>query len=505
MTWIVGLVFIASRLLFLNWGNVFFDSKEYLQRWSDPNFLNAITSGHPPLHSGYVATFWPIFQLSKNVGLDPAMVVLFFQSGLALLTVYFFYKTIKELFNTDIAFKSAVLFSALPIYWIVNEVVMMETTYFFYWVMSLFFLTRFLMNKKVEIKTILLSSFFWILAFLTHTVVIMWIPLFIYIVWTKGRGKFPIFILSGIVTLILASLINAYLLSIAHDTNIAGGLYWLYAAKFGEHATVASGIDTVLRYGRNWLMPLGYNNTWVLLVLAIVGFTLSFRKNLWLFGLSMFWIGPSFITNQWWDSLLFGRHSIISSLMIVILAVSFLSKKSFALICGLTLIISLSSLSLLKKPIPYLEVAKNLNTLPPGGLVIDSHFSRPQTDGEYFGQMLFVDEPGWDVSSLPETIDSYLKINKPVFITGHALSEPYGLFCGPYLHNLSLSYRNKVILSDLNEKYQIKEFININSDDNLNIYRITAGTSEKPLINNLKNYRRRIDWLDPLRILFNSL
>ncbi|HEX9007930.1 MAG TPA: hypothetical protein VF837_01585, partial [Patescibacteria group bacterium] len=157
--------------------------------------------------------------------------------------------------------------------------------------------------------------------------------------------------------------------------------------------------------------------------------------------------------------------------------------------------------SLMKKPTPYLEIAKAANRLQGGGLFIDSHFARPQTDGEYFGRMVFVDEPGWIADKLPDLIDEYLKINKPVYITGQALSEPYGLFSGPFLHPLSLSYKNGLILSYLKDKYRFSEVESVDDIYNLNVFQISKGTGGFPQINNLSESRRRIDWLDPFRIM----
>ena len=505
MPWIFYVIVFFSRLLFINSGNVFFDSKEYISRWSDPNFLHALASGHTPLHSGYVATFWPIYQLAQALGLNPSYVVLLFQSILATLTVFFFYKSLRNLFDREIAYKSALLFSVLPLFWIVNEAVMMETTYLFYWVMSLYFLTKFFLASKNSLKWLSFSGLLWVAAFLTHTVVIMWTPLYFFLVWTKCKKKFWEFFVAGSLTLIIASLLNSWLLAVANNTNLIDGLNLLYVSKFDEHAQLGSILISVLRYFRNWLVPLGYNNSWSLLVFALVGFVISIKKNNWLFVLALFWLVPTFITNQWWDSLLYGRHALIGSLMLAILCASYLGRKALFLLAGLVMIISLSSLSLLKKPIPYLEVSKVLNFLPPGGLVIDSHFARPQTDGEYFGQMIFVDEPGFDMKKLPDSIDNYLKVGKSVYITGQALSEPYGLFCGPYLHNLSLSYKNKQILSELPQKYSFNKLTEIDSANNLDIYKIATGSSKYPEMNKLNYSRRRIDWLDPFRILLSYL
>lgn len=505
MIWLSSLLFLVSRLVFINTGNVFFDSKEYILRWSDNNLLSALTSGHPPLHSGYVLTFWPIFQISKAAGFDPVLTALTLQTLLAWLTVILFYKVTNYLIDKKTAFRGSVVFSVLPIFWIVNEAVMMETTYLFYWITSLFFLSKFVASKTNFYRWGVLSVFFWIMAFLTHTVVIMWIPLFIYFVWLKNPKRLGMFFILGLMAITLASFANALMLSKAFSTNIFGGFYWLYSAKFGEHAFFEPNIISMLRYIRNWITPLGYNNSWVLLLTASVGFLFSFKKNRHFFWLAFLWLIPTFITNQWWDSLLYGRHALIASFILAIMAVSYLSKKMFYILLACILVVLTSSVILLKFPIPYEQVAEKVNSLEPGGLLIDSHFSRPQTDGEYFGQIMYVDEPGWDTNKAYTEINKYLLVNKPVFITGQALSEPYGLFCGPYLHNLSLSYRNPRILNGIGDSYKLEKYFEIDSANNLDIFKISSGSGAMPEIRNLSDSRRRIDWLDPFRIISSTL
>ena len=505
MQLLFSILFVISRLAFLNPGNVFFDSKEYLTRLASGSLVTALTSGHPPLHSGFVLTFWPFYQFLSLIGINPVLPILLCQVLLSLLIVWLFYRTVSLLLNKEIAWRSMVVFTLIPIFWIVNEAVMMETTYLFYWILSLYFLTRYLVEKKQKTLYLIISSLSWVMAFLTHTVVIMWIPLFILLAFTINKKRSVSVLSWGLLALVTSSLVNAYLLSRTYSTDLYGGLYWLYSAKFGEHAWFQFTIETVFRYLRNWILPLGYNNSWILLLISIVGLFGWLLKDKKIFWIGVLWIVPSFVTNQWWDSLLYGRHSLIVSFALAIFAGGVLNKKSYRLFTGVLFVISLSALYLLLKPIPYIETAKVANTLPPGGLLIDSHFARPQTDGEYFGEIIFVDEPGWPAKNLSDRINSYLTSKKPVFITGQALSEPYGLFSGPYVHPLSISYKYGYILSYLSQKYYFEKYIDIDSDYNLCVYEIKEGSVNYPDIIRLDKSRKRIDWLDPLRILSSGI
>ena len=499
MNWLLSGLFWLSRVYFWNWGEVMFDSKEYLERWASNSLGQAIISGHPPLHSGYVFTFWPVFALFKSLKLDPAVGVLLGQTILAFLTVIFFYKIVVLLKNEVVALRAAVLLSILPIFWLVNEVIMMETTYLCFWTISYYYLLRFTDKKGKDIKNLALASTFWILAFLTHTVVIMWMPLFLVTVWIRRPSSLRVFLAVGFMTLLIASSINAYFLALGSDSSFAYGWYLLYGAKFNEHAHFTSLILGVLRYVRNWLMPLGYNNTWLLLTIALVSLVKVLIKDKKQAILILAWFLPSLVTNQWWDSLLFGRHALIASLALVIVVSETLSGRWFKLLSVSVLVIALSGISLLKRPIPYLKLAAAVKDLPQNGLYIESHFARPQVDGVYQGKTIFVDEPGWDLAALPNEINKYLTSDRVVMISAQALSEPYGLFCGPVLHNLSLSYKNPLILTELSKQYRFEKRVSLNPEINLEIYQVYKGEGNQPKIKILQNSNRRLDYLDPLR------
>ncbi len=496
-------LFFLSRLGFANWGEVFFDSGEYLTRWANPNLMEAITQGHPPLHSGYVLTFWPIFQLAKLLRLDPGMTVIVFQIILAGMTVVMLYKWLTKIVGKEKATIASITFSLLPIYWICNETVMMETTYIFYFVASLYFLEKYLTDIGEKNANLIWSGVAWAMAFLTHTVLIMWIPLVLFYAYSRNKLKFPTVIFYGAITLISVSIINAYWLAISLHSNLSGGFYWLYAAKFGEHAQVGNIIITVGRYLRNWILPLGYNFGWSLLALAVIGLIILWKRNRNHFWLMLLWLAPTIITNQWWDSLLYGRHSLIAGIAVAYLANYWLSKKSVLLLWGLMLIIAVPKLALLRLPIPYLETATAISELPPGGLMIESHFARPQTEEKFAGETVFVDEPGWDKTDIINKINIYLKARLNVFVTAQALSEPYGLFSGPYLHPLSLSYRKDTILGEKLSGYKLWLVKLVDLQNNLAIYQITRGEAGDINIYQFGNHPRRLDQFDPMFQIFS--
>jgi len=499
-----ALLFLISRLWFLNWDEVFFDSGEYISRWANPNYFSAIISGHPPLHLGYILYNWPVFRLFERQGLNPLPAILLVQVTLALLCVFFFGKVVSRLVEDKTANRAMILVSLLPIFWIVNVTVMMETGYLFFFFGSLFFLSKYTSGDE-KYRYLILSTVFWMMAFLTHTVVLIWIPFWLYLAWMWSKKRFIKILIAGILSLLVASAINASFLANSLKTTLDQGFYWLYAAKFGEHAWFSFDVETIGRYLRNWWIPLVYNNTSPIVIIGLLSFSSMWKTNKKLFWLGVFWIAPSLIANQWWDSLLYGRHALIAGFGLAFYVSVLLKGISYRIISLIVLVISLPTLSLLSHPIPYNLMSDKISQLPGGGLLIDSHFARPYTDGNYFGKTIYVDEPGWNTAEAARILEKYIDNRRDVYVTGHALSEPYGLFSGPYLHPLSLSYKNPYILQQITDKWGFAEFEEVNRGLNLMVYKVIPQSGKYATIKRLDENSRRIDYYDPLRLFMSAI
>lgn len=435
-------IFLISRFYTANAAPVWFDSPEYLARFANPDFWHALSSGHYPLHAGYILLF-------KNLPLIPAQIIL----GLAGLMA--FYRLTKSKTATIIA-------SLLPIVWISQTTVMMEAAY-----VPLFLISLYLFKNQ---RNFVASTFFSV-ALLTHLAVLLWIPLILYYNFKAWKW------LGG--AIILTSIFNAYLIS----PNLFTGLSGIYLSKLGEHVQLSQ----IFPLLRNIFIPLLRNNTSLIVILAIVSLFRRQTSNFY-FLLSIFWLWPIIITNQWWDSLLFGRHALIASFGLALMVAQLL--KNHRLLASITLTYLLftvvPTVNLLNRPIPYLETAKLIKDLPAGGLLIDSHFARPQTAGVYAGKTIYVNEPGWNFET-----------NKLMFVTSAALSDPYGLYSGPYLHSLSLSYKDPPTLKQYLGNQKFKKI-------NDQIYQVVDSGLEYPATN-LYFSDRRLDFYDPLLYIYQKI
>lgn len=494
------ILFVISRLLFINPDPVFFDSQEYINRLSDSNFFQALYSGHLPLHLGYILSLWPFFQMAKVLNLNPVISVILIQITLSLLSIIAFYKSIIILFNKKIALLSSIILSIIPIFWVSVNTIMIENIYTSFFIISFFFLLKYLRYRKNIFLIITLASFS--ISFLTHFVVVLWIPILIYITYFLKKKKTKEIVLAFAILLSILTIINGYFISINQNTDVLNGSILLYTGKLREHMSLSlNNIDGIFVYLRNLFIPILRNNTNLIIMLSLAGMLKIFKANKSLFLLFIFWLIPILITTQWWDSLLFGRHAMISTFAFVTLTSIYLERKKYVIIITLVylLISCFPAVLSLKNNIPYIEVAKEIKHLPIDGLVIESHFARPQIQNQYEGKIIFVNEPGWNKDELDRKINNALKTKKQVFITSQALSEPYGLYSGPYLHTLSLSYKKEYILKDIIQNFTLKEHKILNREDNLIIYEIISSTpSDYPKIRILKYSKRRIDFYDPL-------
>ena len=499
------IIFIISRVFFINSQDVFFDSGEYLNAFSNPNFFQALLSVHFPIHEGYMLLFWPIFQLATFLEVHAGNSVIFAQIILATITIYCFYNFLVFLSDKRTALLGTILASLTPLFWITNVTIMMENAYIAFFFLSLFFLVKYSTKQRSFFAH--LSSLFFTLSFITQPVIVLWLPFLLTTIWVKKKQILLKFSIYYAIYMIILNLLNLLFIGTSMNISVPQAFHEMFLNKKNEFPFLSWNIKSLLVVARNFFIPLMKNNTSLIVILAFTSLTLIYLKNKKLFLLCFLWITPALYTNQWWDSLFPGRHSLIAGFGLAFL-VAYLSRKKilyFAIILIYLFSVSLPTLNLLNKEVPYIKLAEFTRTLPKASLLVESHFSRPQVEKRYQGKLISVNG-GLGSSTIIQEINTYLKNEKPVFISSHALSDPYGLYSGPYLHSLSLSYRNPPELASYLKGYSVSEVKIISSDDNLIIYKITSNENATyPKINYLYNSYRRLDYYDPLWKLYKFI
>lgn len=497
-------VFVLSRVIFINPLPVFFDSPEYLSRFSYPNYFQAITSGHMPFHAGYLMLFWPVFHISALLSINPSSAVIFAQIIFSVIAIYCFYRFVEIITDKNIAIIATIIGISFPLYWITNSTIMTESTYINFFLIALFFMA--LYSKKIAYSNsyLLIGCISLGMALLTNLLVIFWIPFLLSVVYFLKKKKIILALSAIIITTFLSILLNGFFTAETLHIPFSNGIHrYLFSEDLNVIPNVSSFV-MILRFVRNALIPILQNNTLLILLLSIISLVKIFKTNKKLFIVMFLWISPSLIVNQWFNPLLSGRHGIIAEFGLAFLVAILLEKRRilFILILAYVLIVFLPALALLKQPIPYLTEQKFVQTLPKG-LLLESHFARPQIERHYLGKIIFINQPGWSKKELKITIDDYLNSNRPIFMTSQALSDPYGLYSGPYLHPLSLSYAKKFELENIIRLYSIEKYATIDEDAGLIIYKIMSQSKSKyPDIPKLKYNRRRLDYFNPISQLW---
>lgn len=492
-------LFFISRIFFINSQGVFFDSQEYIHLLSLPNYFQAIASGHFPPHEGYILLFWPLFQIVNFFSGNSSYAVIVGQICISFLTLYCFYRVIDSLLDHKIAIYAAIIASLLPLFWIINVTLMMENAYAFYFFLSLFLLSSFLLKTKKN-YLMHLSLFVLMLAILTQTMVVLWSPIYLFLVYLKKRNLVKKISIFFAIYLLIFCILNVFSLSFILHMSLSDVMYYLYISKRTEFPDFHTNLYSMLAIIRNFFIPLLRNNAILLGILAFLSLAISWKKDKKVFVLGLLFIIPAIYTTQWWDSLLDGRHALLAGFGIALLAAYLLRRKKivFYLLIIYLLVVSFAALILLRKPIPYLQEASYIATLPKNALMIESHFARPQVQETAKSQVIYVNEPGWEKKRIKAKINDYLARKKPIFISSAALSEPYGLYSGPYVHNITLSYEHPFELQPMLIHYTLSTYKIISKKDNLIIYKIiSAKKSPYPSVRRLRDSYRRIDYADP--------
>lgn len=505
----LSLLFLVTRFFSITPGPVFFDSPEYMLRFADSSFFDALTIGHVPLHIGYVIFGWPLFHLTTIVYKSSYFFVIFFQIILSYAGYVSFYKFVKRVFNDEIALFSSSILLFLPLYWISQVTILMESVYVPSFMISLYFLYLYLKADKAD-KYLFFSSLFFAFSLLVHIAILLWLPVFVFLTFVISKKKIFVVVSTFLCVVFLTSVISAYFLSVLHNGSLFDGFKLFFVSKLEERAFFELTILSTARYARNAIFPTFVNNTYLVTLLCIPGLYVLAKRSLQYFLVCLLWVAPVLFVNQWWDSVFFGRHSLIASYCLALLSGLVLAKRKYLKFLFVFYLIATTvpSVWLLKNPVPYVLLSDSVARLDSSSLLLLSHFERPQLELNYQGDFISVGEPAWKSKDTELAVKSYISENNKVFVTSHALSDPYGLYSGPYLHPLTLSYRNQPYLFESFQYYFFKPISVVNSSDNLIIYQIKEERCDTcvsyPVVQ-MSTHRRRLDSYDAGYIFFRTL
>ena len=479
------------------------DSREYLTRLSNSKLLSALTQGHPPLHFGYILLLWPFIQIVKLLKLNYLIsIIKIINSLFALAALWLFSIMGKRIFDQKTAYLATLFVTITPIFWITNVAILSEAVYLFLFLFSLFLAQQYLIKKQKQF--LVLSATILGLAYLTHQIVLIFLPAYgLLLIKSKSKKQKLIqLILALVLSLIIANFILAWLYTF-QGVPFPKALKFTLSSKIGDLVHFRPLTLGLARITRNWLILSLRSFSNLLVILGSIGwFSLLKQGRKRAIALAC-WFLPSIIAAQCWDGLLMGRHLLLAVFPLS-LTVAYLVKKrkvwQIILILNLAFT-SLGAVWLINEPLPASLNQQLIDRLPKNGLLIESHFLRPWIS--YSGQLMFVNEPN-SAQNFEEEIDNFLKQNKTVFITSQALSDPYAVYAGPFIHPLSLSFSHPAKLESLTSHYYFLPVATVSAKKHLTIYQITGKASNLNFKSDTlpKWHRNRLDYFDPLSQLW---
>ena len=463
MLWL--LVLIVSRLITVNFNPAFLDSREYIELAKSP-WRVAITSGHPPIHPGYIT-------LIKSAGAQAGLVSALAGIG----TIIIFYKLIKELWDQKTAKIAAIILALVPGVWIVQENVMVEAVSLWWLTLATYLATRRRWLGVGISLTIML---------LTHNQMLVWIPLMFG--FTKVKQK------AVMGAVVVAALVYALL-----GQNLVSLVY----SKTGEIVPWWSlGID-LLRYGRNavilWLRL--HSN---LIGLVAIGAIIRQRK-LWVLLPYLFWA-------QFYSADFLIRRlvpvALVSSVAIAV------AVKNKWVLSGLMLVLAISSIpvvwsySWLNRDQIINKIHRLQAQIPEDALYIDSHFLR--TINNFPGEMYHLGESTNRLTPV-QAIKVALQQGKRVFIDSQAMTDPYQFYVGNQLHPLSLGKFGKSEAKEIFKQFYIKNMLVTDAEKRIFAYELTNEPTEMGqnipgeavlVYGPSRLIKQRLDYFDPLSWLW---
>lgn len=352
--------------------------------------------------------------------------------------------------------------------------------------------------------SVLLLSF----AIFTHMMLLAWVPLYLTIVFVHARKRCIRVGIFFVTYFLLLALMRVYVISTISDRDLSHTFDQLYFGNTNNAGVFSLDSKSILVSLRNFFIPLMRSFTSLVVILGLVSLILLWFRNKVYFVYGLLWVGPAFVALQFWEAQLPGRYGILAGFGVAFLVANLIRSHRIGtlLVFVYLLIVSIPALTLLRGDIPYLKLAEYTTTLPSNSLLIESHFSRPQVQDRFSGKLLGVNEPQSSIQVIENAVDEYLSQGKRVFVSSAALTDPYGLYTGPYMHTLSLSYAKPSELHALLQNYTLVKHKVINEDDGIVMYTIVSTEPHPyPEIKSLYNHYRRIDNTDPLWKLYQLL
>jgi len=470
--WLILILFIASRFLFLAKFPFFYDSPEYLRHAVAGNYFKTLATVHIPAHPVYLFLIQKFHQwfsflpVSVSVSLVSAV--------FGLIGFLAFYSLVRRLFGNKIALLSLLPLIFFPHLWLIQTNVLHEAVEQGLFLAGLLVFDHFLEKKSLWlfIATLIL----WSLPIINFLGILIWFLAIIGLVYFRSTKKDLWKNLGWGIAVILISLLIG-LLGLYFILSLAIKNPWLNFQEtvfgYGGGGIINDlSFVNLLRILRNdFLILINGYSIFALPIVVLVLVRLYLEKRYREIILLLSFFIPFLITGKFWYGGLYGRYSVMVAYAFGLCFGLMLSQNAYWLMmAGLILSFIPTFLVYQQKPIALIEktmIEKAWTNKK--DLLILSDYQRPQLSLE---NTLYANGNLYDQGRLEEAMALAFSENRRVFISEQAVTFPYYQYDGQQLHIISRGDVKKSLFAYLLKN---KKLIPVVSDENyplLTIYEI---------------------------------
>lgn len=437
--WIVLILALLSRFIFLSAYKDFFDSMQYVWRTDSGSLFDALSTGHAPYHPGFIFFTYYFNQLLHLFGLyktelAATLPALTFGS----LSILVFYAFTEKMFDTKTSILATILVAFVPYFWISNMAIIVDPTMIFFYLLSMYLYYIWLTDKNHSWYYLLLSGFSFGWAMWAHTQIAFWVLGFVGLLfYTIEPKKWISYILKSIpwaIGPVFFIYIYLFLLvSSGHSVNYSEALFYLFLGNAGDRMNL-----NPLPGIRNYLILVST----FLAGLSLIGFIKLLFKKTKLATFLLIWMLPGlFVSALYLYANLYGRSSMIAifpAMMAVAYLLTSWQPKNVIIITlkYIVIVLAIAQLLHMSYPIvklyaqefsPYEEMDVMRKTLKPdGGVIVLSNLEKTLVG--YEGDSVVVWEMPKD--TIKKAIKKAEDSDKPIFVDIDAIRFPYYQYDG---------------------------------------------------------------------------
>ena len=449
------LLYFLSRIPFLRFYPVFYDSFEYVQianRLNFTNFSQVVSSSHQPIHTFY---FLAILFLKNILGfLNPEAIMVLLSLISGYLTIIVWFTLVRRYYSAKKAFFSSLLLMIMPYFFVLNTNILYESPLLLLQVAACFFLTL-AMEKKSKIY-IAISALFWGLSISVFIGSLFLFPIFLLLLIILSKQEKFIF-LTILVSVSLAVVLGLDLLLLKSPVYIGEK----FISHYLDFISLKGGLPLFgLRFLRNIIMQFSAILSLSGLVIVSISFLFMVLKNRSRFYFYAVLVFPAVALTQYWHAGLFGRLAIYIIFPSVLLITEVFHKKWHRILIVFLILLTMFNYARHQQNHPALYSYYSLLDK----YRVDSNIAIITSDYNRFlyeknRENLFIIKDADDNSYRTEQyIDGSLKKNKTVLIDSAGLHFPYYQYDGDFYHVLSLGKTGESKASGWLAKYDLSLF-----------------------------------------------